>query len=205
MNKVRIAALAQLREWLAQQPVILDTETTGLDDMVQVCDVAVIDMKGNVLLDTLVRPTVPIPAEARAVHGITDEAVSGAPAFADLLPALKGVLTGQTVITYNAEYDLRLLRQSAAANGLDWDSEAPASWRCAMKLFSRYKTEWVAARQSYRWHKLCDAARQCGVSLYGLRLHRALADVETTRRVLLAMIGEIESGNGDKDRGAGNG
>ncbi len=192
MNKVRIAALAQLREWLAQQPVILDTETTGLDDMAQVCDVAVIDMKGNVLLDTLVRPTVPIPAEASAVHGITDEAVSGAPAFADLLPALKGVLTSQMVITYNAEYDLRLLRQSAAANGLDWDSQVPATWFCSMRWYATYRGEWNPARQSYRWHKLCDAARQCGVSLDGLRLHRALADVETTRRILLALARDRE-------------
>ncbi len=43
--------------------MILDTETTGLYDA-EIVELSIIDTAGNVLLDTLVRPTRPIPAEA---------------------------------------------------------------------------------------------------------------------------------------------
>src|SRR5207249_12089207 len=38
------------------ETLILDTETTGLDDDDEVIQLAIIDMQGNVLLDTLAKP-----------------------------------------------------------------------------------------------------------------------------------------------------
>lgn len=61
--------------WLEVNALILDTETTGLGDDAEVAEVvelAVIDCAGAVLLDTLVRPSGRVPAEAAAIYGITD-------------------------------------------------------------------------------------------------------------------------------------
>jgi hypothetical protein len=66
------------------ETLILDTETTGLDDHDEVIQLAMIDMHGNVLLDTLVKPTVCVTPEARTVHGITDEVLAQAPSFSNL-------------------------------------------------------------------------------------------------------------------------
>ena len=75
---VREAISRQARAWLAANALILDTETTGLGDDAEVVELAVIDCAGAVLLDTLVRPSGPVPAEAAAIHGITDAMAANA-------------------------------------------------------------------------------------------------------------------------------
>lgn len=53
--------------------IILDTETTGLDNTAEIVEISVINDQGEVLLDTLIKPTKPIPGDATAIHGITNE------------------------------------------------------------------------------------------------------------------------------------
>lgn len=52
--------------------VFLDTETTGLGAQAEIVDIAAIDGHGQILMDTLVRPTRSIPREASNIHGILD-------------------------------------------------------------------------------------------------------------------------------------
>ena len=66
------------------EEMILDTETTGLGSDARICQIAAIDLHSNVLIDTLVNPECPIPADATAIHGITDEMVKDAPTLFDL-------------------------------------------------------------------------------------------------------------------------
>ena len=69
----------QASAWLLNC-AILDTETTGLYDDAEIVEISIIDENGGVLLDTLVKPLKPIPAEATAIHGdrclSTDQASS---------------------------------------------------------------------------------------------------------------------------------
>jgi DNA polymerase-3 subunit epsilon len=46
------AAVERACAWLATNALILDTETTGLDDDAEVVELAVIDCAGTVLLDS---------------------------------------------------------------------------------------------------------------------------------------------------------
>ena len=56
--------------------IILDTETTGLDENAEVIQIGVTDGAGKVLMDnTPCKPLRPIPAEATAIHHITNEMV----------------------------------------------------------------------------------------------------------------------------------
>ncbi|MFE9679796.1 exonuclease domain-containing protein [Streptomyces sp. NPDC006259] len=68
-------------------------------------------MGGDVLLDVLIDPRVPIPAESTAIHGITNQMTMGAPSFADVLPRLEEVLEGGAV----PDLQQALRRRSAAA------------------------------------------------------------------------------------------
>ncbi len=174
-------------EWLNQNPLFLDTETTGLDDNAEVCEIAVIDRGGVAVLDTLIKPTHAIPQDATRIHGITNDDVATAPDFVDVLPKLIDILKCHTIIIYNANYDFRVLTQSAASAGLSWRSFAPIFCpvsHCAMKLYAEFYGDWDEHRQSYTWQKLSDAAQQCGIELPP-DLHRARADAELTRQVLI--------------------
>lgn len=55
----REAISQQARAWLGANALILDTETTGLEEHAEIVEIAVIDYTGAVLLETLVRPDGP--------------------------------------------------------------------------------------------------------------------------------------------------
>ncbi len=134
-------------DWL-----ILDTETTGLDERAEIIQIGVVSGYGNPLIDNiLVKPTRPIPAQATAVHHITDETVKDAPSFKEVWPRLLGLLKDNEVVIYNSEYDVRLVRQTANLYGL-----AVPDYRhsCAMLNYAAFLGEWNEHRQSYRWPKL---------------------------------------------------
>src|SRR5262245_12260367 len=87
------AARRDVSTWARQvlatgEPLLLDTETTGLEAHDEVIQLTIVDMQGTIVLDTLVRPTRPIAPEARAMHGITDQTLAEAPPFSDLYTTL---------------------------------------------------------------------------------------------------------------------
>lgn len=97
----------------------LDTETTGLDETAEVIELALVSQRDGPKLDTLVRPSTPIPPEAQGVHGITDEQVEGAPRWRDVAPKLtEAVGTEAVLVAWNAPFDARMLAQSSRAAGL---------------------------------------------------------------------------------------
>jgi DNA polymerase III subunit epsilon len=171
--------------------LVLDTETTGLGSDAEICQIAIIDAQGNVLLDTLVKPVQPIPQTATAIHGITNEMVASAGIFpADLVCSL---IADKHVIIYNAGYDVPLMYQSVEALGIsgdaiiDWD--VMANFHCAMKAFAPIAGDWNSYRKSYRWKSLAAAC-----SFYGIPVpedaHSALADCLSTLAVCKAMAAE---------------
>jgi len=186
MNKSedRVAAIRLAAEWLTRNPVFLDTETTGLGEDAQVCDLAVVGVHGNVLMNTLIRPTVLIPEVVSAVHHITNDMVADAPTFAEVMPVLTATLAGHCVVTYNASYDLAMIRQSARANGRSWATEQMMTWQCAMRMYAMFRGIVNPRYRTYKWHRLNEAASHCGIPL-PLDLHRALADAELARHVVL--------------------
>lgn len=101
---------------------VLDTETTGRHDGARIVEVAVLAVDGTVLLDSLVNPQVPIPAEATGIHHITDDMVATAPTFSDLLVPLTEALHGRKIVVYNRDFDKR---------------------RLAVELHRHYSARWV--------------------------------------------------------------
>lgn len=169
------------------KPVYLDTETTGLGDEDEICEISVIDHGGSTLLDTLVKPTFPIHESVSAIHGITNEMVSTAPSFPDILPALQEVLDNRVLVIYNQEYDIRMLKQSAWAHQLEFESPHFLSY-CAMELYAEYYGQWSNYHGSYKWQRLGDAMKQQGLKYEG-KLHRALSDTHVTRLLMIKMAG----------------
>jgi DNA polymerase III epsilon subunit-like protein len=113
--KLRSWARSRLR---LQDAVILDTETTDLFG--QVIQISVIDLTGQVLLSTLVRPTTPVSAAATAVHGISDQDLLASPALPVIAEQLLEVTRGRQLLAYNAPYDRQVLTKDLTTAGQNW-------------------------------------------------------------------------------------
>jgi DNA polymerase-3 subunit epsilon len=186
LNTDRQRAIDQAAQVMTQSPLFLDTETTGLGEDAEICEIAIIDDQGQPRLDVLVKPSIPISHGAMAVHGITNEMVAGAVTIDWMLPSLMELVQGHSLVIYNAEYDMRVIAQSIKARGGDaplWTSLTPV---CAMLMYAEFHGEWNDYRQSYRWQKLSDAADQLRIALPN-DLHRAQADATLTLRVMERM------------------
>lgn len=164
--------------------VVLDTETTGLGPTAELCQIGIIDAQGNTLLDALVKPTVSIPAEASAVHGITDETVKDCPGFELYYPVLQKILAGKDVIIYNKGYDVPILNQSAKAAEIVpvWE----CTFHCAMLPYAEHYGDWNSYRNSFRWQKLSDAVKQQGLEVKDA--HDALGDCLMTLGLIRAVF-----------------
>ncbi len=176
----RTTAIARAQQILADRPVYLDTETTGLDPRAEIVEIALIDHDGSVLLDSLVKPTRRIPWEATRVHNISNEMVADAPVWADLWPQVQMLLNGRRVGIYNAEFDLRMIQQSHAAHKVG-ETAAGSNAFCIMKLYAEFFGE-RGGYGNFKWQGLDKAAHQCRIALPNS--HRAAADAQLARAVL---------------------
>ena len=185
-----VAAVERARAWIAANALILDTETTGLGDDAEVVELALIDCTGAVLLDTLVRPSGPVPPEAAAIHGITDAMLAEAPTWSEIHARFCGLVEGRQVVIYSREFDVRVINQTARRYGL----QAPQGFdlaldgsavHCAMQAYAGFYGAWSEEKGRYRWQKLSTAADQQGVTV--TNAHRALGDCLMTLGVVRAM------------------
>jgi len=164
------------------ETLILDTETTGLDDHDEVIQLGIVDMHGTVLLNILVRPTSPIAPEARAIHGITDEVLAQAPSFSHLHETIAVLLGNRSVLAYHADFDRRILAQTCAKYGLP--PFEVAAWDCVME---RYASFWGERSRSGhdKPQSLSTACMQQGIEVHGH--HDAVQDCLLTLALIKAV------------------
>lgn len=110
------------------QYVILDTETTGLYGDDEVVEIAIMDLKGNTLYNSLIKPTKAIPNDAIRIHGITNEEVSTYPTIAQEIDKLDAILNGKCILAYNAEFDSSMINHSLSKHGI----KRNYNWTCVM-------------------------------------------------------------------------
>ncbi len=188
-NLAKASVMAQ--RWVALEPLVLDTETTGLGERDQVIELAVTDIRGAVLLCTRLRPTVEIDPQAMGVHGITETELSNEPTWTQVAPALARLLSGRHLVIFNSSFDSRMLRQTASAFG---DQHC----LCAMKLAA----DAFGSTNRHGTISLADATCEAGVSWKG-RAHSAATDAIATadlvteiakvQRDLVVQLQELQS------------
>jgi DNA polymerase-3 subunit epsilon len=114
--------------WHREPLIGFDLETTGTDPReARIVTGAVIEVRAGEAMgrrEWLADPGVPIPEDAVAVHGISNERATaeGSPA-GQVADAIAGVLTahwkkGVPVVAYNAAFDLTLLSAELRRHGL---------------------------------------------------------------------------------------
>jgi DNA polymerase-3 subunit epsilon len=155
----------------------LDTETTGLFDA-EFVECSIVDAAGRTVLDTLCHPGRPIPAQASAIHGISDADVAGMVPAETVRRFVLDLVRGHDVVIYNAQYDCQFfpgIRDHAA------------SVHCCMLDFAELFGQWDDYREGWKWQKLDAAARHVKHTWTGAA-HRALADALAARSVHLWCI-----------------
>ncbi len=161
---------------------VLDVETTGLSakrgDRVLEIGVVQIDSAGEIkaVLDTLINPGSPV--RATRVHGITDDMVSGAPSFRDIVHHLSAILDGTVIAAHNASFDLSFLREEFRRSGTKLPFITPV---CTLIMARKYlKT--LPSRS-------LGACREF-LGLADDGAHNALADAEAAAYLLKYFLNE---------------
>lgn len=173
-------AVLAARQVLQQNPVYLDTETTGLDRTAEIIEISVIDTDGSTLVDTLIRPSMPIPPEVVRVHHITNEMVQKAQPWPFLWNNIKPAVNNRVVVIYNSDFDIRMIKQTHDRYKMRWDfTGRPFD---LMGLYARFNGDWDPNRRIYRNVSLENAGARCQIPLPNS--HRALADTLLTRALL---------------------
>lgn len=171
-------------EWARNLPadaLVMDLESTGLRPPVEIVQLAVINLRGETLIDTLVRPNIPIPEAAAAIHGITDDMVATAPDFREVFEQLREVVSFRPVLVYNCSYDTGVLLDCCWRRSMQHlDTH---DWQCVMLQYAAYLGEPSRRPGEYRWPRLPPMP---GAEADA---HSALADCLSTLHVLRTMAG----------------
>ncbi|WP_193144194.1 exonuclease domain-containing protein [Enterobacter hormaechei] len=180
-----------MHNWLKSDYVIIDTETTGLSKHAEIIEIAIINMRGEVLLNTLVKPTQPIPPDVTEINHITNEMVANAPAWRDVFPKVLAIISNHKWLAWNSGFDARMLEQTCintiflnkhAYYGAAIVSRIYTSHIDAKAVYDQWYGEFDEKRQAFKRQSLTTAAARHGVSVEGA--HRALADCKMVLAVL---------------------
>ncbi|MFA4965755.1 MAG: exonuclease domain-containing protein, partial [Thermoleophilia bacterium] len=158
------------------QLVVLDTETTGLDpERDRILDLGAVRLGPGLEIEarftTLVDPGMPIPLPITRLAGIDDEAVRGAPGFAEAYAALRDFVGDAVVAGHNVGFDVEHLAAGARRAGLPPLGNATFdTLEAALLLFPELDR-----------HALPILAAELGIAH---EPHRALPDAEATAAVL---------------------
>ncbi len=164
-----------------QRPLaFFDLETTGTrigkDRIVQIGIVRLLPDGTRERYQTLVNPGMPIPAEATAIHHITDDDVADAPMLEAVAATVLSQLDGCDLSGFNClRFDVPFLAEELYRVGVEWDH---ASLRVVdvQRIFHRMEPRNLSAALKF----------YCGREHEGA--HDALADVEATADVLMAQL-----------------
>lgn len=162
----------------------IDVETTGLSPRsARVCEVAAVSFRGAQRVGTLselVNPGAPIPPEVSRIHGITDAMVRNSPSFGGVAPRLLDRLESSVLVAHNAEFDLGFLREELSRVGMRLP-DLPVVDTLAIA-----KRNW-----KFQSNRLGSIAAELNISNEGW--HRALADVEMTRKIFEHFIAAFKA------------
>lgn len=178
-----------MSSWHTGRLALFDLESTGIDPhRDRIVTAAIIEVGAGQPARTsewLVNPGIPIPTEASAVHGITDEQAAGG---VDADSAIYEIAThllacsqdGMVVVGYNVSYDLTMLYAEARRHQLDPSADELTDIAPVVDPF-------ILDKQLDRYRKgsrkLIDVCRHHGIELTEAEAHGATADALAAGRL----------------------
>lgn len=153
-----------------------DLETTGINITTdRIVEIAIFKVypNGNKESKTwLVNPTIPIPAETTAIHGISNEKVANEPTFAELASSVYNMIKDSDLAGFNSDrFDIPLLAEELLRAGVDFDMKNRVSVDI-QTIFHKKEERTLGA--AYKFY--------CGETLENA--HSAEADTMATYEIL---------------------
>ncbi len=175
--------------------VFFDLETTGIDlsrDRIVEISLVKISPNGDQELKTRrINPEMPIPPEATAIHGITDDDVKDCPRFKEIAKSLAQYIEGCDLGGYNSnKFDIPMLVEEFLRADVDVDLKK-RKFIDVQNIFHKMEQRTLIA--AYKFY--------CGKDLENA--HSAEADIMATYEVLQAQLDRYPELQNDVDFLAG--
>lgn len=163
----------------------LDLETTGLDPrrdaIVSLAAIPFVGGEPGSGYVTLVQPGRPIPAQATAIHGLTDAMVADAPSTDRIVQDIESLLDHRIIVGHGVDFDLAILNRARRARGL--------SPLANLALDTQRLT--ALLHPGWREYSLESVAAYLGVEVIGR--HTASGDALTAGRMLLKLLPVLQA------------
>ena len=165
---------------LTKPIIFFDLETTGVNiatDRIVEISILKVFPNGNKESKTwLVNPEIEIPAEASAIHGITNEKVVMEPTFKELAITVNDMIYDCDLAGFNSNrFDIPLLAEELMRAGIDFDMKNRKAIDVQVIFHKKEQRTLSAGYQFYCGKNLDDA-------------HSAEADTNATYEILLAQL-----------------
>ena len=166
-----------------------DLETTGVnvaeDRIVEISIIKLNPDGSEETLTELVNPEIPIPVEAAAVHGITNQKVADKPTIKELAPKIIEFIGDADLSGYNClKFDVPLLMEEFLRNDIDF-SMKNRKVVDVQNIFHKMEQRTLVA--AYKFY--CDGDLT--------NAHSAEADTRATLEVLKAQVEKYDELNGN--------
>lgn len=172
--------------------IVLDTETTGMDPARgdKLVEIGCVELMNHLATGktyhVYINPERDIPAEATAVHGITEEFVKDKPVFGEIVGDFMDFIGDAKLVIHNAEFDMKFLNAELKTYGfpsLD-NRRAIDTLKVAREKFPGSPANLDA---------LC---RRFGIDNSNRVFHGALLDSQLLAEVYLELLGGRQQGLG---------
>ncbi len=167
----------------------MDTETTGLDpaDGHRIVEIGALELINQVptgrTYHQYINPRRDMPAEAEAIHGISEEFLADKPVFEAIAQDFIAFIEGGTLVIHNAAFDVKFLNAELKRVGA-----APLKLDEAVDTLAIARQRFPGAQNS-----LDGLSRRFGVDTSKRVKHGALLDSEILADVYLELCGGRQS------------
>ena len=183
--------------------IVMDAETTGLDptDGHRIVEIGGVELFNHVptgrVYHQYINPKRDMPAEAFAVHGLSEERLSREPVFAAIAEAFLEFLGDARLLIHNAAFDMKFINAELHKVG-----HRPIGWANVVDTLGMARKKFPGSPASL--DALC---RRFSIDNTARTYHGALLDSELLAEVYLELLGGRQHGlglaaNAQKDEAA---
>lgn len=165
--------------------IIFDVETTGLRAKGgdRICEIAAVEMVDyvptGVEFHEYVNPTIPMPAKAEEIHGLSDTFLKDKPLFETIADKWVDFIGDARLVAHNAMFDFGFV-----------NAELERCERAAMSFERMIDTVAIARRKFPGSDNSLDAlCKRFGIDLSARTKHNALLDTQLLADVYVELIG----------------